>query len=223
MTQTQKVIDRRAKIVGAAKKVFLERGYELASMDQIAAEAGTTKRTVYAYFKNKQALFSAMAEMAARNFLEMLGKPDHEARDYRRELERFADRFCMLSTLRSAVLFQRIMIAESERFPEISPQASAGISGKALETLADYLHGLRRRGAITTADPRAAAVQFLDMTSGSIRMATLFGALPSLPNSLVDIKRPSKYMAQIRRSVDLFLRGTATTRGRAERGSPKSR
>ena len=46
---------RRQDIVGAAKTVFFEQGYQLASMDRIAAAAHTTKRTLYDHFGDKDA------------------------------------------------------------------------------------------------------------------------------------------------------------------------
>lgn len=44
-------------ILDAAEKIFLCKGYEDASMDEIAKEAQFTKRTVYQYFENKDELY----------------------------------------------------------------------------------------------------------------------------------------------------------------------
>src|SRR5437870_156944 len=106
-------VPRREAILQAAKDVFSEQGYELATMDDIAERAGTTKRTVYAHFENKETLFAAMVEHSAGVFMEYLGELDHGEANYRDELERFANRFCELSTFRHAVQFQRVIIAES--------------------------------------------------------------------------------------------------------------
>ncbi|HWN56582.1 MAG TPA: helix-turn-helix domain-containing protein, partial [Methylomirabilota bacterium] len=51
-------VPRRVAILEAAKNVFSEQGYELATMDDIAERAATTKRTVYAHFENKETLFA---------------------------------------------------------------------------------------------------------------------------------------------------------------------
>jgi len=54
---------RRAEdILAAAQKVMLEKGYNGATMDDIAAEAGLTKPTVYQYFKTKDELFVQLVE-----------------------------------------------------------------------------------------------------------------------------------------------------------------
>jgi len=54
--------ERRERILWAAKRVLLEKGLDEASMDDVAACAGTTKPTVYAHFKSKDELFSAVVE-----------------------------------------------------------------------------------------------------------------------------------------------------------------
>ncbi|MBP8084237.1 MAG: TetR/AcrR family transcriptional regulator [Spirochaetes bacterium] len=50
---------RRELILDAAEKVFLERGYDSATMDEIAAAAEFTKKSVYSYFPTKDELFAA--------------------------------------------------------------------------------------------------------------------------------------------------------------------
>jgi len=200
-------IRRREAILGAAKKVFLEHGYELTSMDLIAKQAGTTKRTVYAHFKNKDALFAAMAHHGAQQFLDWLGDLNPNLPDYRRELERFATRYCELSTFRSAMLFQRTVIAESKRFANRKRDLSGAMSGRALAILARYLEDLDRRDILKVPNPILAATQFLDLTSASMRFATLFGAMAPLPDPQPDPRGPLKRLAHIRPAVDLFLRG----------------
>jgi len=52
---------REGEIVAAAEKIFGQKGFEAASMDEIAVEAQFTKRTLYQYFENKEELFFAAA------------------------------------------------------------------------------------------------------------------------------------------------------------------
>ena len=51
------IILKKERIVEAARKLFTKYGYKKVSMDEIAKEAGVTKKTVYAYFKDKDELF----------------------------------------------------------------------------------------------------------------------------------------------------------------------
>ena len=57
---------RRAGIIEAAERVFRRKGFARASMDEVAAEAQFTKRTVYMYFVDKEDLLFAVALEASR-------------------------------------------------------------------------------------------------------------------------------------------------------------
>ena len=55
------------KIVQAALALMLESGFKATTMEGIAARAGISKGTLYAYFPDKDAIFSAlMADLADR-------------------------------------------------------------------------------------------------------------------------------------------------------------
>jgi len=52
----------RRRILQAAEKIFAEKGYDAARIDQIAADAGVNKALIYYYFKNKRALLEDLFE-----------------------------------------------------------------------------------------------------------------------------------------------------------------
>jgi len=52
--------DVKARILDAAQRVFLKRGYKSASLDEIAETAPASKPTIYAHFPGKEALFEAV-------------------------------------------------------------------------------------------------------------------------------------------------------------------
>lgn len=56
----------KAAIMDAAEKLFLAKGFDDTSIDDVAREAGLTKRTLYQYFLSKEDLFYAVAVKAAR-------------------------------------------------------------------------------------------------------------------------------------------------------------
>jgi AcrR family transcriptional regulator len=55
---------RPAELIAAALEVFVERGFALARLDDVAARAGVTKGTLYLYFKNKEDLLEAVVRAA---------------------------------------------------------------------------------------------------------------------------------------------------------------
>ena len=60
MSAPDKSIDPR--LLSAARKVFLSKGYELASLSEICAAAGVTTGALYKRYEGKEALFSALVE-----------------------------------------------------------------------------------------------------------------------------------------------------------------
>lgn len=62
MPATRQDTSTRDRLLDAASKVFAERGYEAASVDQVAAAAGLSKGAVYWHFESKDELFLALLE-----------------------------------------------------------------------------------------------------------------------------------------------------------------
>jgi len=62
----------REDILGAARQVFKERGYEKAHMDDIARLAGVAKGTVYLYFKSKLAILEALVDSYYQMMMEAI-------------------------------------------------------------------------------------------------------------------------------------------------------
>src|SRR3974377_1660088 len=58
--ETEEVGAKRRQIVEGARAVFLARGFDAASMGEIARAAGVSKGTLYVYFENKEQLFEAI-------------------------------------------------------------------------------------------------------------------------------------------------------------------
>lgn len=59
------------QVVEGATKVFLRDGFEGASVDDIAREAGVSKATLYAYFPDKRVLFLEIASREIRHQAEV--------------------------------------------------------------------------------------------------------------------------------------------------------
>lgn len=72
--------EKRTGIVGAARTLFLETGYEATSMAAIAAAAGVASNTIYWYFRDKDELLVAVLDAELeRGMAEYLGAPATDA------------------------------------------------------------------------------------------------------------------------------------------------
>lgn len=65
------VEDKRELLLDAAERVFCRNGYAGTTMAALAAEAGVTRPTVYAYFASKDEVFAALAARVRRELLEL--------------------------------------------------------------------------------------------------------------------------------------------------------
>ncbi len=63
---------RRSDIIDSAEKIIFSKGYELATMDDIAKEAEFSKRTVYIYFNSKEQLYFEIMVRGYRILIEMI-------------------------------------------------------------------------------------------------------------------------------------------------------
>jgi AcrR family transcriptional regulator len=129
----------RRHILLVAKDVFLEAGYERASMDTVAARAETSKRSLYAHFESKDKLFAAVLDLIRELYLGRLKTPDAYAEDPAEAVTLFCGRFLQLMMWEPQVRTCRLSIAEAERLPGSSNAYFDAIFASTYERLAVYL------------------------------------------------------------------------------------
>jgi AcrR family transcriptional regulator len=166
--------ERRAAILRAAKEVFLETGYELASMDRIAERAGTTKRTVYDRFDSKEALFGAMIAHACDSVVAQLPGPGDLPDDPRQGLREAAARGVALMTSPACVRLTRIVAGEAERRPQFAAALRAAFDAGQAKFEA-YLAACVVAGTLKPHDTALTARLFSDTLSHAVSHRALFG------------------------------------------------
>lgn len=65
-------LDKRTKIIAAARELFLSEGFNQSSVDAVAHRAGVSKRTVYDYYGDKQHLLLTVMEETSSTVLNMI-------------------------------------------------------------------------------------------------------------------------------------------------------
>jgi TetR/AcrR family transcriptional regulator, mexJK operon transcriptional repressor len=151
---------KRRAIMTAARTLFLAKGYDGASMDDVAALAAVSKQTVYKHFADKKRLFTAIitgdidaAESLTAQIVAALG----DSEDLEHDLRQFARQHVIDVTQPHLIQLRRIVIAEAERFPELARTWYASGPERAHATLADQFRALARRGLLRVDDPLLAA------------------------------------------------------------------
>jgi AcrR family transcriptional regulator len=183
----------------AAKAVFILRGYDAASMDEVAALAGATKATVYAHAGSKAELFRQVVREAVQLSAQKIEAPDDDL-PARAALERFLARFIEISCWQGSAGLQRTVLSTLDRFPEHGNMIHEQILAKAVGTLAVYL---QKRGHACHSEEAAALIE---AATGQRRYATLLGVLPALPHPPVPGMIQDGAMDEaIGHAVDWFL------------------
>jgi AcrR family transcriptional regulator len=170
-----------ARILEAARRVFLERGLAGASMDEIARLARAGKPTIYARFPSKEALFT---EVVTRNMAAASARFEGQSPAGERIDER-------LVNLGTAVLhwalagdtvdLMRVAISEARRLPDLASNVERMVRVRAAEAVAPLLVEVVRSDPLGTvpafAPERLATTTqfFMDLVCLPIIMRALFG------------------------------------------------
>jgi TetR/AcrR family transcriptional regulator of autoinduction and epiphytic fitness len=185
--------DSDRSILHAAKKLFLQFGYDGVNLDKIAELAGVSRQTLYNRFKNKEAIFVRVIErhwsaldikgfifdeetgagIAAEQFLRTIAE----------NITLFVDEF-------EQVLFTRLVIAESRQMPWIAEEFYRLGKKPLMEGFTKGLSQLHARGLIVCPHPAIAAHQFLGLIQEFLiwpRVMAIGEGLRELPSNHIVI------------------------------------
>src|ERR1700674_5523562 len=110
---------KRRQIIDGACRVFLQRGFDAASMGEIAREAGVSKGTLYVDFRSKEELFEAIVEAQCGLQGEQIFTFDANDRDVEAVLTRLGDAFVLFMCRTRGISPLRTVIAIADRMPEL--------------------------------------------------------------------------------------------------------
>lgn len=192
---------RRDRILDAATEVFMQSGYEAASLQEIVARAGGSLATLYRQFGNKEGLFQSMIERKSSRLLERLDLPHMGGRDPGEVLYSVGMNFLELILSPDVLSLHRLLIAESSRNPRLREIFLAMAPERSLRAVADYLQKQVDAGRLQLDDCYLAASQFLNMIKGDMHMRSLMGE----PIELSDGERERI----VNHALKLFLHGCA--------------
>ena len=157
------------QIVETARRLFLERGYNATSVDDIALEAGVSKTTVYNNFDDKETLFAAVVEgvtSGASRILKTLDEALATEADLAQRLERLATALLEGVLQPEVVQLRRLAISEALRFPNVAAQYWTTGPEQGFGQLNNAFALLDRDHELRVEDPHAAASHFAYLVIG---------------------------------------------------------
>ena len=164
----------RQRILDGAAGVFLERGFDAASMNDICHAAAVSKSTLYVYFAHKEALFEALIDQK-RNLkfsaVEQALQGDTPQNALTEFLVRLVNVVCAPDVIRA----QRTIIGIAERMPDLGKRFYEGGAERAQNLLRNYLDRQVAAGEFTIPDTDRAAYQLIDLASAGMLRQCLYG------------------------------------------------
>ena len=73
---------KKEQVIEAARRLFHQFGFKKVSMDEIAKEAGVTKKTIYMYFGSKEELLKYFIQEEIRNMEDIVEKVETQQLDF---------------------------------------------------------------------------------------------------------------------------------------------
>jgi AcrR family transcriptional regulator len=169
---------KRRQILDGARKLFLDLGFDAASMGEIARAAGVSKGTLYVYFADKNRLFEAIVEEESLEQGKVAFNLD-PARDAATTLMDFGQAYIQLLCRPGVGSATRTVMAIAERMPEVGRRFYENVLALTIRRLAAYLHARVKAGDLEIEDCELAATQFMQMCQATLFQPFIFQAAPA--------------------------------------------
>ena len=185
------------QVLDGARKIFLRDGFERASVDDIAREAGVSKATIYAYFPDKQLLFLEVARRECHRQTEAAEASVDGGVPVRAVLTIAAERIVEFLLSEFGQRMFRIVVGEGERFPGLGREFYEYGPGLIHARLVHHLSAFVESGQLQIEDLDLAADQFAQLCKASIHEKLIFGMAQSIT--------PEDVHRSVHGAVEMFM------------------
>jgi TetR/AcrR family transcriptional repressor of mexJK operon len=178
MTAAAQAIKRGRKydqVLDGAWHVFRRHGFEGASVDDIAREAGVSKATLYSYFPDKRLLFLEVARAECCRQADEASESITCTSGPETALTVAATRMVGFFSSDFGMRVFRICVAESDRFPELGQEFYRNGPELFRNRLVEYFREAEARGELRIEDKELAADQFAELCKADLFSRLVFG------------------------------------------------
>lgn len=177
---------KRAEILEAARRRFINEGYAGAGMEAIARDAAISTATLYDLFAGKAELFRCVAEEAIDQLTAVLDAAQVMEGDCGAQLNAFALGYARLLTDPSAQMLIRVFAAEPRRFEALAGQFWTRGRGAFVEALNALVEALAQDRQLNADRPEIAASQLLGMVEHAALVGVVLAGEPTPPPMLLE-------------------------------------
>jgi AcrR family transcriptional regulator len=178
MNAPQAVVKQGRKfdqVLEGARKVFMRDGFEGASVDDIVREAGVSKATLYSYFPDKRLLFIEVAKIECQAQSDDAVAEITSSDDVRHALTTAAKRMTRFFMSDVGLQVHRIIVGESQRFPEIGREFYESGPARVHAILRHFLQKAVDAGKLQIDDIDLAADQFPELCKAGLHLKLVLG------------------------------------------------
>jgi AcrR family transcriptional regulator len=194
---------KRDKIVRSAAKLFLMKGYESVSINDIIDVVGGSKGTIYSHFGNKEKLFEAVVQQMCSDVTIQIDTRPVGTID--EQLTRIAHSFVSKVLSPQILSFHRLMTSIGRTFPKAGRLFYETGPKTVYRLIADWIALHQKAGNLRgDLDPHCLAVLFHDMLIGE-------HVLSWLTSASSEKDRAKRIEQTVRLAVTVFLQGNAST------------
>jgi TetR/AcrR family transcriptional repressor of mexJK operon len=185
------------KILNTAAEIFLQEGFDRASVAAIARLAGASKETLYSRFSTKEELFEAVISRKTKILLNKFSRVLVQKQSIEKVLELYGSKLLDFMLSPEMQRLNRILISAAPQFPELAGDFWRLCPEREQEQLAEYLETKIASGALVRTDTRKAAELFFSLCLGQFLLhASLH--VRKLPKA-------AERRAHIKAAVHMFL------------------
>ncbi|SDJ00046.1 TetR/AcrR family transcriptional regulator [Lutimaribacter saemankumensis] len=163
------------QVLQGAREVFMQDGFERASVDDIARVAGVSKATLYAYFPDKKILFFEVVRTECERQAELALDRIDETAPPRQVLTMVAWQIVPFLLSDFARRIFRICLAEADRFPELGRAFYDSGPELGRARLTEYMREAVARGELRISDFDLAAEQYTELCKAHVWTRSAFG------------------------------------------------
>ncbi len=166
LVDEKRSVRKRRAILEGSTTAFLSKGYLGTNMDEIAALAGVSKRTVYQHFSDKETLFREIVLATTDEIdvlVQLVGQGLGASADVGPALRTLGRRLLDALMEPDVLRLRRLVIASADRFPGLGEVWYQQGFGRVLSTLSDQFRQLMERGVFRSDDPMLAANHFVGL------------------------------------------------------------
>ncbi|MFT2092218.1 TetR/AcrR family transcriptional regulator [Paraglaciecola sp. 2405UD69-4] len=197
--------ERVRLILSAAEALFLEHGYSGTSLHMLTAQAGGSRRTIYAEFGNKEGLFKAVIEQKTNDMASILSEFG-DVLDPKNTLVKVCQTFLKKMLQPDMLALFKLMLNTLPFIPDLGDKIYQNAIVKGTKPLAIYLSRLHEAGVININNSLEASQLLLGMVKGPLHLHCLLDA------SFVPSEQ--QINGQVEQAVDIFLNGILTNQAK---------